>query len=544
MLGLFDRPADDKALEALLKSPAIPGLTESLTDLHPTAWRTILAKLRRARLLAGEDPHDPGHLDTHPLVREYFGDQLRNQRARAWKECNKRLFHYYQTLAPQLPDSFREMEPLFLAVTCGCKADLFREALHEVYIPRIQRADACFAANVLRARGPLLSVLAHFFEHGTWGSPVEIGVEGQSLSAEDQLFVLTQAALYLTATRGLGSPEARICYERAGSLCQSVNRPLLLYSTLIGQWRSSLNTDTLTATMQIAQQIYSLAREQNDSSLTIGAYNAMAVTLYYSGDFESAHQYAKGGIEMWRSGGVRSHTDEVHTPAVACMCFEALSEWHLGEIAACQETMAQTISLAKKLNDMHGLAVALWNAAILGYFKRNPVEVEHCVSEMIELSMRHNFVQWLALGAVLRGWARSVSGSTVEGISWMEEGTGDWRATGSMLGVPFHLLLKAEALYLKNRTIEALEGIREAEGLIERSGERWWSAELHRLRGVFLAAMGAEETQIEASFQHAIRIAKEQKSVSLEKRAEATYAEYRRQKASGSGGLGIRLPLC
>ena len=53
MLGLFDRPADEKALGALLKPPAIPGLTESLTDLSPSEWRTILARLRRARLLAG-----------------------------------------------------------------------------------------------------------------------------------------------------------------------------------------------------------------------------------------------------------------------------------------------------------------------------------------------------------------------------------------------------------------------------------------------------------------------------------------------------------
>jgi hypothetical protein len=83
----------------------------------------------------------------------------------------------------------------------------------------------------------------------------------------------------------------------------------------------------------------------------------------------------------------------------------------------------------------------------------------------------------------------------------------------------------------------------EAEGLAERFEERLWSAELHRLRGVFLTAMGADEVEIEASFCAAIRIAKEQKSVSLEKRGEATYAEYRRQKASGSGGRGFRLPL-
>jgi Protein kinase domain/NACHT domain len=140
MLGLFDRPADEKALGALLKSPAIPSLTESLTDLSLTEWQTILAKLRRAKLLAGEDPHTPGHLDTHPLVREYFGEQLRSQRTEAWKECNRRLYNHYRTLAPQTPDSFREIEPLFLAVICGCNAGLFREALHEVYIHEFSEA--------------------------------------------------------------------------------------------------------------------------------------------------------------------------------------------------------------------------------------------------------------------------------------------------------------------------------------------------------------------------------------------------------------------
>src|SRR6201987_2448351 len=100
MLGLFDRPVDEKAIAALPKTPAIPGLTESLTDLLPSEWQSILAKLRRARLIAGEDPHNPGQLDTHPLVREYFGEQLRSQGADSWKECNRRLYDYYRALAP------------------------------------------------------------------------------------------------------------------------------------------------------------------------------------------------------------------------------------------------------------------------------------------------------------------------------------------------------------------------------------------------------------------------------------------------------------
>ena len=89
------------------------------------------------------------------------------------------------------------MEPLFSAVICGCNAGLFREALHEVYIPRIQRGDASFAANILGARSALLSVLVHFFERGRWGSPAETTVAGQSLTAEDQLFILMQAGMYL-----------------------------------------------------------------------------------------------------------------------------------------------------------------------------------------------------------------------------------------------------------------------------------------------------------------------------------------------------------
>ena len=544
ILGLFDRPADEKALRALLSEPAIKGLTESLTKLSPTEWRMILSRLREAKLLAGEDPQNRGQLDTHPLVREYFGEQLRNQRPEAWKESNRRLYQYYRTLAPERPDSFRGMEPLFLAVICGCNAGLFREALHEVYIPQIQRGDAFFAAKVLGVRGALLSVLVHFFEHGRWGSPVQMGVEGQSLSAEDQLFILMQAGLYLTATRGFAAPEALTCYKGAESLCHSLNRPLVLFSALRGLWRYSLVTDKLSATMQIAKRVFSLAQNQKDPALMMGAYRALACTLYFSGDFEAAHQYAVRGVQIWRSGGVQSPVEEVTAPAVTCLCYEALSEWQFGEIASCHTTMAEAISLAKELNDMHALGVALWNAGILAHYERNPAEVEGFASDLIELSTRQNFAFLLAAGEVVRGWARSASGDNAEGLAWIEDGIDDYRATGAMLHVPYYLALKAEALYLAHRTSEALEAISEAEALVNKSEDRHWCPELHRLRGVFLVALGADEPQIEASFREAIRTAQEQKSISLATRGEATYAEYRRQKASGVGGRGFRLPLC
>jgi adenylate cyclase len=490
-----------------------------------------------------EDPHNPGQLDTHPLVREYFGEQLRSQQTEAWKECNRRLYHYYQTLAPQLPNSFREMEPLFSAVICGCNAGLYRQVLHEVYIPRIQRGDAYFAANVLGARVPLLSVLVSFFEHGRWGSLVETDLEGQSFTAEDQLFILMQAGQYLTATQGLGSREARICCERAEPLCHLLNRPLALFSVLLGLWRYSMMTDNLSTTMQIAKRIYALAEEQNDSALVLGACRAFATTLHFLGDFESSRQYGMRGVHIWRLEGVRSRVEEVMSPAVICLWYVALSQWHFGEIAASHATMTEAISLAKELSDVHALALALFFAGLLAHFERNAAEVERLASNLIELSTRQNFAQWLAGRAVLRGWARSAFGEATEGVSWIEGGIADYRATVGIVATPYFLALKAEALNLANRTSEAIEAINEAEAVAERREERWWSAELHRLRGVFLATLRADEAQIEASFQAAMSTARQQKSVSLEKRAEATYAEYRRQKASGSAGRGFRLPL-
>ena len=434
------------------------------------------------------------------------------------------------------------MEPLFLAVICGCHAGLFREALHDVYIPRIQRGSDGFAANVLGAREALLSILVHFFEHGRWGSPVQFGVEGQSLTPEDQLFILMQAAAYLTVTRGVGAPEARICYERAESQCHSLNRPLLLYVALMGLWRYSYVTDKLSATMPLAKRVYSLAQEQNDSSLMIGACSAAGTTHYYLGDFETARQYITRGLQIWRSAGVRFSFQEVDAQSVGCLRLEALLQWHFGEIPSCHATMAEAISLARKLNDMHGLAVALGYAARLAYYELGALEVERLTSDLIELSTRQSFAFWLAIGKVVRGWARNALGNTAEGLSRIEEGIDEVRASGLLSWMSYFLALKAEALYLANRASEALRAITEAEALVRSMGGRYLTADLYRLPGVFLVAMGADDTQIETSFRAAISTAKQQKSVSLQKRAEATYAEYHRRKGQALPGHGLRLP--
>ena len=231
-----------------------------------------------------------------------------------------------------------------------------------------------------------------------------------------------QAGEYLRATRGHATPEALICYQRVESLCHSLNRPLPPYTALMGQWLYSFMRDKLSATLQVAKRVHSLAQEQNDPALMIGAYRALATTLCFLGDFEPARRYAMHGLEIWRSGKVPSQIEQVTAPSVACLYVRAMSEWHLGEIASCQVNMAEAISLAKELNDLHGLAASLYFACLLSHFERSPAEVHRLASELIELCTRQTFALWLAGGEVFRGWARSASGDTGEGISWILDG--------------------------------------------------------------------------------------------------------------------------
>jgi len=160
--------------------------------------------------------------------------------------------------------------------------------------------------------------------------------------------------------------------EGAESLCHSLGRPLLPYVALIGQWRYTLMTDKLSDAMQIAERVYSLAQEQDDPMLMIGAYNALAATLHYLGDFEASRLYAMRGLQIWRSKSVQSSAEDLYTPAVGCLGYGAMSEWHLGEIPSCQANMDKAISLAKELNDTNALALALNWAATLAFFERIP----------------------------------------------------------------------------------------------------------------------------------------------------------------------------
>src|SRR5260221_12786912 len=101
-------------------------------------------------------------------------------------------------------------------------------------------------------------------------------------------------------------------------------------------------------------------------------------------------------------------------PAIACLCIQAETKWHFGEIASCRGTLSEAKSLAKKLNDVHGLVQALSVGGFIAYCEREASEVQRLASEMLNLSSRHNFACFRSVAAIHRGWEQIVSGDTTQ----------------------------------------------------------------------------------------------------------------------------------
>ncbi len=171
IMGLFDRPAPGGAIEALREAPVIEGVTSNLQDLSHAKRQYAVQRLRRLGLLGCRNDDRPDDLDSHPLVRQHFGEKLESKASDAWKAAHTRLYEYYKGLPEkELPDTLQEMELLLAAVAHGCQAGRHQETLDDVYWKRIRREGKHYIIHQLGAHGADLAAVSHFFET-PWSQP-------------------------------------------------------------------------------------------------------------------------------------------------------------------------------------------------------------------------------------------------------------------------------------------------------------------------------------------------------------------------------------
>jgi tetratricopeptide (TPR) repeat protein len=276
--GLFDRPADGELVE-VLKDAAIAGLTKPLAGIAGKDWKRALDHLREARLLAEEDPEDKAALDAHPLVREYFGDKLRDDTPEAWRAGHDCLYEHLVKTADDRPETAEAMAPLFAAVAHGCAAGRHQEAMFEVFHQRIRRGYAFFSVNKLGLWGSDLAALSGFFAE-PWTRPVE------TLTEEEKSLVLREAGFDLRALGRLAEAARSL---RVGLDIDIALKDLENAARAAGSLSElHLARGAVAEAVEAAWQSVELADRSGDAFMRLGNRTTLADAQHQAGDLEAA----------------------------------------------------------------------------------------------------------------------------------------------------------------------------------------------------------------------------------------------------------------
>jgi predicted ATPase len=303
---------------------------------------------------------------------------------------------------------------------------------------------------------------------------------------------------------------------------------------------------------QLVEQLLHLAQNTQDPALLLWAHWQSGMTSYFLGDFALAQVHLEQGFALYDPRHHHSQAFQAgHDPGVGCLGFMSWVLWFLGYPDQALKRSQEALTLAQEMSRPLSVAFALSFAAALHQFRGEATLTQERAEAVITLSNEQKLPQWIAAGALLRGKALVEQGQAEEGIAQMCQGLAARRAMGAEGRLPSFLTLLAEAYGTVGQVEEGLTALTEALVIGNKSGERWWEAELYRITGTLTlqararlgqgsgkaqASQGRSkavdplllipdpQSEAEASFLKAIAIAQRQQAKSWELRAATSLA--------------------
>jgi predicted ATPase len=219
--------------------------------------------------------------------------------------------------------------------------------------------------------------------------------------------------------------------------------------------------------------------------------------------------------------------------------------WLLGYPDQASRRQAEGLALAHRVGHKNTLGFALMYSAMVGAFGRDVSSAAEHAATLLELSRENKLDLWAASATVVQGWAMARQGQGTDGLAVIHRGLEDWRNSGAEWMRPFFLGLLAEACALAGDVQRGLDALDEALAAVERTGERWPEAELHRLRGQLLAALpdGGRSDEASAAFERAIESARLQSAKSWELRAATSLAQLWRDQGKPAEARNLLVPV-
>jgi predicted ATPase len=330
-------------------------------------------------------------------------------------------------------------------------------------------------------------------------------------------------AMQLQVAHGYAAPEAERTYARARALCEQVPESPPLFLVLWGLWMVYEVSCNLGKSQELAQRLFDLAQNAQDTGQILQARLALAVTSLSVGNPAATREHAEQGTALYEP---ERHSSQTYLygqePGTGCLAFSAVALWLLGYPDQALKRGREAIAMGRKLGHPTTHALALYFATVVRQYCRKAAAVQESAEATTAIATEHGLSLWLANGLIMRGWALAVQGACATGIAMMRQGLTDWLATGAETHRTYFLGLLAEALGEGGQIEEGLGVLTEALAMVQNTGTVFHGAELHRLLGEFLLRQGTVETaggEAEACFHRALTMAREQRAKSLELRA-------------------------
>jgi predicted ATPase/DNA-binding SARP family transcriptional activator len=324
----------------------------------------------------------------------------------------------------------------------------------------------------------------------------------------------------LQATRGYGVPEAGHAFARARELCRQVGETpqlfpvlalLLIFYSIQGEHQTG---------HEIAEQLLNLAERAEDPLLVAIAHWQLGVQLLFMGELTEAQAHLEQMIAFYDP---QQHQALAFLygldPGVMTLSVMSWMLWALGYPEQALKRSREALALAQELSHPLSLALAQVYVGTLHAFCRDWQTVQELAEACVRLSTEQGLPYWITGGLACGGWALAEQGQTEKGIAQIHQSITGLQAMGAELLVPFVRTVLAEVYGKAGRAEEGLVASAEALAIVDRTKERWYEAEVHRLQGELLRMQGADPAKVEACFRQAIEVARQQQAKSWELRA-------------------------
>jgi class 3 adenylate cyclase/predicted ATPase len=356
------------------------------------------------------------------------------------------------------------------------------------------------------------------------------------------LHIALGAALIIT--KGQAAPEVEHAYTQARTLCQQVGETPQLAPVLLGLWRFYLVRSQFHTAREFGEALLRLAQRTDDPALAVIAHYTLGSTWLWLGALLVASQHLGEGLARYTPDQRRALVFRMgHDPGIACRFYAAMTLWLLGYPAQALARLQDTLVLAHELSHPYSLAWVACRAAFVFQFCRDVLAVHEQAEAAVILATEQGATQWTAQGTIFRGWALAMQSQGEAGMAQVHQGITAVRSTGQVLAVPYFCTVLAEVCAHLGHTVEGLQALAEAHTLVEQHEERWWEAEVCRLRGVLLLRQTTSQVEAETWLQRALDVARRQEAKSLELRAAMSLSRLWQQQGKRKEAHDLLAPV-